>query len=823
MAPNRYLIIIVLFFSAVGARCQSYTGNFSSYSTSGNDITLHAGSSAIRFVLYRPNLVRVDYFPVEGSSQFRSIVVIGKMESHVACRITNDDSTFSIITDSIRIVCRKRPLRVSFFNGSSEPLLKEPAAGGISTDHSNTTARFLIRKGEGFYGTGERGMSLDLRGLAFDSYNEQHGGYPVGGIPPTMNVNIPFIISTNHYGIYFDDNYKGHFDIGHSDPNELQYTAYGGSLSYFFIYSPTAPGILADYTWLTGRPPLLPKWAYGYIQSKFGYRNDADAGRMIQRMRRDSIPCDAIVLDLYWFRRMGDLSWDSTSWPSPSRITAQFLSQGFKTIVITEPYITYGSVNFSHADSAGYFAMDSLDHSYITDNWWSCNCKAGLLDITNPAARKWWWGKYDSIFRTGVSGLWTDLGEPERDYPDMHFYSGPDAEVHNVYDFLWARTLFDGFNRSFPNRRMFNLTRSGYAGIQRFGVVTWSGDVAKTFGGLAVQVPILLNMGMSGITYHNSDIGGFDNGKTTPELYTRWMEFGAFCPVMRAHGYDGDNPTEPWGFGTSTETIVRKIIRLRYSLLPYNYTMAQESYETGIPMARPLVLEYPNDQNVKNETSAYMWGSEFLVAPIVRSGQTEKTFYLPAGNWVNFWNDRLYKGGKDITVPAPIDETPLFVKSGSIIPMQQRTEFISGCPADTIVLRVYPEYSARSRFDLYDDDGTTLDYQRGEYSITRLEAGTTGNAKIKNIRISIGASTGRYHGKPGHRFYICEIHRIYSRPEHLRVESPARPSEQAAYATQSYIPAFRYEGVQNILYVEVPAACDSSYAVSINGVNVRGR
>lgn len=815
---------MVFVFLSTAASGQAYLGNFTAYNSNGNSVTVRAGDSALRFVFYKPNLVKVELMPTSSTTFSKSLVVIRDTTQPVGYSITDSDSVFSLKTSSLRIVCSKFPLRVAFYDSNNHLLLQEPVSGGIAFGRAKRIANFAIQSDEHFYGTGERGMSFDLRGQAFESFNEQRGGYPtVGGIPPTMNINIPFVISTNHYGIYFDDTYKGHFDIGHSNPKQFTYTVYGGKLSYYFIYDPTMTGVMSDYTWLTGRAPLLPKWAYGYIQSKFGYRNAVDAEAMIQRMRSDSIPCDAIVLDLYWFHNMGDLSWNTSAWPDPNRIMSRLLSQGFKTIVITEPYITQHSINFAVANRSGYLAKDSLNCSYIINNWWSCHCNAGLLDITNPAAKKWWWGKYYSIFRTGVSGLWTDLGEPERDYPDMQFYAGPDLKVHNTYDFLWAKTLFDGYNRSFPNRRLFNLTRSGYAGIQRFGVVTWSGDVAKTFGGLAVQLPILLNMGMSGIAYHNSDIGGFHPGKTTPELYTRWMEFGAFCPVMRAHGYDGDGGTEPWTFGTATENIVRKIIRLRYSLFPYNYTMAHETYETGIPLARPLVLEYPNDRNVYNESSAYMWGDDFLVAPVVASGQLSKTFYMPSGTWIDYWNDSVYTGGDTVTVPAPLNEVPLFVKSGSIVPMQPVMQYTGQFPADTIKLAIYPGQEGTASFMLYEDDGRTLDYQKGDFATTLFQESMMTNGKHNIMRIVIGATEGNYNGKPPRRVYIYEVHRISYRPAGVSVSGFALSPLTSGDSFQECSSGYYYERASHILYIKTSIDVDSTYTVSVDNVHVGGK
>ena len=750
-----------------------------------------------------------------------SLVVIRDTNMSPTPTVSVQDSSIAVETTSLKIIVSKFPVRLAFYDASNRLLTSEPAAGGIGYESSNRYAGFTVGSTEHFYGTGERGMSFDLRGYAFDSYNTQSGGY--GSPPPfAMNVNVPFIVSSNDYGVYFEDTYKGHFQIGTSPASPLIYTAYGGELSYYFIHGNTMEDVLSNYAWLTGSAPLLPKWAYGYIQSKFGYHDEAAAQAMITHMRNDSIPCDAIILDLYWFQYMGDLSWYTQNWPNPSQITANFLSQGFKTIVITEPYIAQYSPNYAVAVDDGYLAKNTSYQSYVLSNWWSCGCNAGLLDITNHDAQSWWWSKYNAIFGTGVAALWTDLGEPERDYPDMQFSLGPDARIHNIYDFLWAKTLFDGYNVAYPNKRLFNLTRSGYAGIQRFNVVTWSGDVSKSFGGLAVQLPFLLNMGMSGIPYHNSDIGGFDAGVGTAELYTRWMEFGAFCPVMRAHGYDIDNDTEPWAFGSTTESIVRNIIRLRYSLLPYNYTMAHETYASGIPLARPLVLAYPSDQNVVNESNAYMWGDDFIVAPVVQSGQTTQSFYLPAGKWIDYLTDKVYYGGSLVTMPAPIDQVPLLVRSGSVIPTQTPHDYIDEYPADTLTLVVYPEQGTISSFDLYEDDGKTLDYQSGAYATTHIEGDWTQTGNANNFKLTIGPSVGSYDGKISFRTYLCQIHKLSYDPSEVYLGNSNLIQYQSIDSLMGRQSGYYYNGVSGILYIKAPTNTDTSCVVTVDSVEVTG-
>lgn len=810
-------IFLYYFLPSGNTAAQTYLANYTSYSTEGREITIRTGNSALRFVYYKSNIVRVDCMPALSTTFDSSIVIVQDAIEPVSYTVSENDSSLILLTSDLRIICNKYPVRVAYYSPSGKLLVEEAGSGGFSCNHSERTTNFSVQAGEHFYGTGERGMSFDLRSHAFDSFNEQHGGYKS---PPvwTMNVNIPFIISTRNYGIYFEDTYKGYFDIDSSRENVLTYAASGGELSYFFICDSNMTGVLSNYTWLTGRAPLLPKWAYGFIQSKYGYRDLTAANDMIHRMRNDSIPCDAIILDTYWFHNMGDLAWNVDLWPDPTKMTSDFLRQGFKTIVITEPYVVEKSLNYPAAIQQGYFAKDSTGRSYAVKNWWSSGFDAGVVDVTNPVARKWWYDKYYAIFMSGVSGIWTDLGEPERDYPDMQFFMGSDLKVHNIYDFLWAKMIFDGFNNSFPNRRLFNLTRAGYAGIQRFNAVNWSGDVSKTFGGLADQLPFLLNMGMSGIAYQNSDIGGFDAGKTTPELYARWMEFGVFCPVMRAHGFDGDNATEPWAFGSETESIVKRMIEFRYSLFPYNYTMAHETYLSGVPLARPLVLEYQDDPNLYDESSAYMWGDDFLVAPVVASGQTVQTFYLPKGKWINYWTDQVYDGGETVSVPAPTDEVPLFVKTGSIIPMQPVVNSLDGRPSDTIRLAIYPDPNQNAQTVLYEDDGKTLDYQHGTFATTSFNEKLEVNNDSSNMLITIGLSEGKFEGKPSRRTYTCEIHKSFGIPTEVLLDNSSVPKLESNQALKMYDQGYFYDYNTHILFVKISVGTDEAHMIKVDGL-----
>jgi alpha-glucosidase (family GH31 glycosyl hydrolase) len=799
-----------------GAMCQ--LGDMTDYSVDGKSVTVFADNAAVRFVFFRPDIVRVDYLPSPLTSFDSSLVVIQDTSLIVPFTVSDHDSAIEIASSALRIVCAKTPLRIRYHDFTGQLLLSESAAGGFEGVGPLRMVSFAIQPAEHYYGTGERGTGIDRRGQSFESYNTQVGGYE--GPLKTMNINIPFVASSAGYGLYFENTYPGWFDFGSTSEGVFTYTADGGELAYFLFAASTVMQQLELYTWLTGRQPLPPRWALGYIQSKYGYRTETEAREIVRTMREKRIPCDAIVFDLYWFEQMGDLSWNLAAWPNPFGMMDDFLQEGMKSIVITEPYIVHRSSNYAEAAARGYLASDASGQPYVLHNWWSCNCDAGLLDVTRTEAGQWWWSKHPSFFGTQLAGLWTDLGEPERHPSDMVHAAGSARQIHNVYNLLWARTVFEGFREFRPNERLFNLTRSGYAGIQRYGVIPWSGDVAKSFGGLAVQLPMMLSMGLSGLAYHNSDIGGFTRGPTTPELYVRWMQYGTFCPITRAHG--AREPTEPWAFGETAEMINRKYIELRYRLLPYIYTMAWQNYQMGIPLARPLFSLEPDATELANESSTYLWGDALLVSPVVAAGQSVQTVTLPAGEWIDYWTEETLTGGRSVPVSAPLEKLPLFVKAGSILPMQPLMQFSDQYSLDTLVLHAYPARGEDGRFTLYEDDGTTLDYQSGQYALTEFYQTLVQSDSVPRFVLTIGTSDGAYNGKPAARTYRCEIHRTLTKPS--AVTKNNQPISEASSPDELRLmqDGYWYDADRQRLLVQIATYPDSTYVIDADGLLVTG-
>ena len=813
---QRIVVLFVVYISS--ATAQTFLGYFSRYENEITSIVVNADSSAVRLTFYTADIVRVDVLPTLRTAMDSSFVIIQEPSKNVHFSVKETDSLISVYTSSLGVRFQKYPLRISFVDSAGTLLLAEPNTGGIAFNNRSRTLRFILDADDHFYGTGERGTALDRRGQKYLNYNTQVGNYntPLA----TMNLNAPIITTPNGYALYIDNTYRGEFDFGVSDSSLFSYSAEGGELSYYFIAAATMEEQLKKYTWLTGRQPLPPRWAFGFIQSKNRYENEPEARSIVQTLREKDIPCDAIVLDLKWFEHMGDISWNESLWPEHKKMVTDFLLQGMKTILITEPYIIQHSKNFIEADTNGYLAKDSTGKTYLMEKWWSCNytCNSSLLDITNPRAQQWWWSKHPDAFASNVAGIWTDLGEPERHPEAMNHFLGSAVKIHNIYNLLWAKTIYEGFTKLRPNERVFNLSRSGFAGVQRYGVMPWSGDVYRSFEMLEVQVPILLGMGMSGIAYQNSDIGGYSRVPATPELYVRWMQFGMFCPIARAHGA-GETvngfPTEPWKYGAEAEIICREFIRLRYRLLPYIYTAAHNNYETGIPFARPLFWLDAHDEQLVNESSSYMWGDAFLVSPVVKAGQTKKNIYFPKGTWINYWTDEVITGGKSVTVSAPLDVMPLFVKEGSIIPMAQLMTYSDERPMDTLTLHVYPNMSGEVSYTLYEDDGKTRDYQIGKYSTTTFTQRSLNKNGVATLSLTAGESQGTFEGKLHERTYIFEVHSISQKPKRVSGNGTTIPEYNKRTLKNSAEPKYVYSSKTKILSIYVHNRLDVSTKIEI--------
>jgi alpha-D-xyloside xylohydrolase len=514
----------------------------------------------------------------------------------------------------------------------------------------------------------------------------------------------------------------------------------GERVSYFIIVGSTADELYAGYRKITGGTPLPPKAAFGYIQSKARYATQQQVLAVADGYRSRGYPLDVMVLDWFYWTRMGQLDIDPAAFPDPQAMNQQLHAQGIHSIISVWPRFEKESRYFDFLAAKGWLLKDS-DGKPVDGLAVRSDRAGALIDSTNSEARAWYWVRIrDNISSEGFDWLWLDETEPDL-VPDGYFYSiGSGDRYHNVFPLLHTQAIAEGSRRDRPTKRNLILARAAYLGAQRNGCLFWSSDIDPTWEALRRQVPTGLDFTASGLAYWGNDIGGWQKLPEShtpehtplldpsdardvighyddyPELITRWYEYATFTPTMRAHGERKE--TEVWSYGKQAEAVISKYLRLRYTLLPYIYSLGKKTYDTGAPFMRALFMDFPNDPEVSNLGDEYMFGPAFLVAPVTQQGQTSRRVYLPAGNdWYDFWTNEKVKGGQTITAAASIDTIPVFVAAGSIIPLGAAVQNTS-TPQRIEEIRVYPGRDAD--FAVYDDDGVTNDYETGKGDLTRL-------------------------------------------------------------------------------------------------------
>ncbi len=597
------------------------------------------------------------------------------------------------------------------------------------------SATFESPAGEHYYGLGQQQQgALDLRDHQIRCWHDYSA---IGG----QNVCVPFMVSSRGYGLIWDNPSRTTIDLGFNQQNVWS-SEIGDRVSFFIIAGETTDEIYGGYRLLTGTTHLLPKPTYGYIQSKAIYPTQEQALAVAKGYRDRQLPLDVLVVDFLNMTRQGEMDLDPARWPDPARMNDQLHAMGVKTLLSVWPHFAAGTRFYDMLQAKGWLihtASGAPDSGYFKD------VIGPNLDTTNPEAARWFWEAIrDHYLKPDhFDYLWLDETEPDIDPAKDFFSIGSGARFYNVYPLFHTASVYDGFRRDFgDSRRVMILARAAYLGAQRNGTVFWSSDITATWDMLKRSIPAGLNFTATGMPYWDTDIAGFfspslpanyhaqhtplidpsdargnvDRYEDYPELFVRWFEWGAFQPVMRAHGERMHN--EVWSYGKQAEPILAKYLRLRYQLLPYTYSLAYQSYLTGAPYMRALFMDFPNDPNVTDIPDEYMFGPAFLVAPITKQGATQRKVYLPAGcDWYNYWTNERMKGGQTITAEAPIDTLPLFVRAGSIVPLGAAIESTQQQQAIASV-RVYP--GADANFTLFSDDGTSYAYEKGVSSVTRL-------------------------------------------------------------------------------------------------------
>ena len=677
--------------------------HYISHNLINGELSIETDHGLVQAIPYSSKIVEIKYFPDNLPVNDSSEAVIMAPEL-TTINLTEDNQRLYMNTGNLTVVFNKDPFYATFVY-MEDTLLREEK--GFFERDTCTGLRFKLNKEEKLYGLGERAVDNSLRGEKYQLYNQAQYGYTLGA--ENLNFSVPLVISSKKYLLFYDNYEKGYADLGKEEKSVMEWGSIGGLVKYFFIAGDDFRDISSQWGELTGKQPLPPIWALGNLQSRMGYRSQKQVEDIVKLMQKNDFPLDAIIIDLYWFGdsilgNMGHLEWDKTHWPKPENMISNLNDKGIRTVLITEPYVIDTLKNFYEGDSLGIFTTDSTGKTYINKGFYFG--PAGLIDIFKPAAQKWFWSKYKPLAEEGVSGWWGDLGEPEYHPADEYHITGKAEKVHNIYAHTWHKMLFESYRKDFPEQRLFNLNRSGYAGSQRYSIFPWTGDVSRSWGGLQAQLPALLNASLSGLPYTHSDAGGFAGDNKDEELYTRWMQFACFTPVLRPHGFAGDTEPEPVFYSEKTQDIVRRYIKLRYSLLPYIYTLSAQASLKGYPLMRPLFYEFPDDWEAFDYYNEYMFGNNILVAPVIKQGQKVKTVYLPRGTkWYNFHTNRKFPGGNEYDIDLKINDIPLFVKGGSFIPTTEPVNTTKDYNTNNLIIKYYVgDDEKRDVYLMYSDD-----------------------------------------------------------------------------------------------------------------------
>ncbi len=676
-----------------------FSQTFQGYVTKGNKISVNVGEGTYLITPFSERIIKVEFLPDGAEEGALSFAVVTPPEE-VAFRLSETADSLHIRTDGIAVHMGKTPFGMRF-SYRGEQLMES----GFPQKRNEITLQ--ITEEEVLYGGGARVLGMNRRGHKLQLYNRAHYGYETHS--ELMNYALPLFLSSKRYAVLFDNASSGWLDLDSEKQNRITYEASGGSLNYYVIADSTWYGLTEAYTGLTGRQPLLPRWALGNFTSRFGYHSQKEVLNTLAQYKKYDIPVEAAIIDIYWFGKgifheMGNLAWYRDSFPNPSQMITKLNEEQIKTILVTEPFILTTSQRWEEACKEQVLCTDSLGNPFTYDFYFG---HTGLVDIFKPEAKKWFWSIYHHFIQEGIGGWWGDLGEPEVHPSDLQHVNGSADELHNAYGHEWAKMIYQGYERDFPQQRPFILMRAGYAGSQRYGIIPWSGDVSRSWGGLYAQPEISLQMGMQGLAYMHSDLGGFAGGDSIDnELYIRWLQYGVFQPIYRPHAQEHIAP-EPVFQHDTTRAHAKNAIQLRYQLLPYLYNMVYENHRTGKPLMIPLFYEFPENSALWSYDSSYLWGDAFLVTPVKEPGIKHMKIYLPGEEpWVDFYTGQTYKGGKHITVPITIDHLPLFVKSGSLIPMSTSKGNTAHYDLNHLEMHYYAK-EGKASYQLYHDDGTT--------------------------------------------------------------------------------------------------------------------
>ena len=716
-----------------------------SYVVDATGVTFTLNPGRMRVQVCKDDIIRVQYSSGSSIPSKTSLSVNASWGTPTFC-VTEAAGVLTLTTARMKVKVTESSGLVSYTDLSDTALTSEYSKGltgatveGVATN--TVAAAFNSPSNEALFGLGQQQDSvMNRKGTTLRMLNEN------------TKIMIPVLVSNKGYGLLWDNYSITNFAGNVSSNTRYSFSSEAGDqVDYYFFYGPSIDQVIANYRTTTGPAPMFPKWAYGLFQSKDHYQSSAELTQVQNGYRNNNIPVDVIVQDWqYWSPAVwGSHLMDAGRYPDPAGIVNQLHAAHIHTMISIWPL--YQTRSNGVATVAGeldnYNALNALNALYPTG---TSGGTYHFYDTFNAMARTLVYQQsYDRLIgKYGWDSIWADNTEPQS-YPEgvnVHAANtalGKGALYINAYPLQHNKAIYEGWRKVGPNnKRVYILTRSGFAGLQRYAAATWSGDINATQSVYVAQVPAGLSYAISGMPYWTTDIGGYF-GTPTEELFTRWFQFGAFCPMFRIHG---QAPKELYGsqWSTAGKANMLAVDNLRYRLMPYIYSLAWKVTSAGYTMMRPLVFDFQNDTMVYGIKDQFMFGPALLVSPVTAAGATSRSVYLPAGTWYDFWTGSTTAGGTTATANAPLSQLPIHVRGGSIVPMGPMIQYATQS-IDPLEIRVYA--GADASFTIYEDEGDTYNYETGQYAQIPL----SWNNAAKTL--TIGARTGSYTGMPTMRTF----------------------------------------------------------------------
>lgn len=693
------------------------------------------------------NVARITFSPAQQIPNLASPFLSAAPCQATAFTVQDSSKTVVVRMADLTVEVARDTGAVRFEDARGNELLKESdfpqprqirpvVTDGEATNRASVW--FALAQEERLYGLGQHQNGiLNQRNLEMELSQDN------------TNISIPFFLSSKGYGVFWNNASITRWN-NRFQPVLNVSSNVADAVDYFFINGPAFDRIIGEYRKLTGNVPLFPLWAYGYWQSKLAYRSQAEIVGVAAKYRSLHIPLDNIVLDEGWETVLGSRVF-SDKFPDPSAMVQALHDQHVHIMVSIWPVFQPGSANYDQFLKSGLFTGEGINK---VAPW-----VAGTLlyDALSAKGRETYWQQVkSSLFDIGVDAYWLDSTEPSDDYGEeqgsmlagANTSMGNASRYLNLFPYMTTAAIYEGQRSATDRKRVFMLTRSAFAGQQHQAAAAWSGDIAANFQTLKREIPAGLNYSLTGLPYWTTDIGGFNGGDTSTaayrEVFVRWFQYGAFCPIFRVHGVRINEQNELWSFGKDAQTILTRYDRLRYRLLPYIYTIANRTTTEGYTPMRALAFDFLDDPKALEISDEFMFGPSILVAPVTDAGATSRRVYLPTGQqWYDFWTGTRRAGGQEVNRRTPLDIMPLYIPAGTILPMGPESEYSNQHPEAPVELRIYP--GANASLELYEDDGISYDYEKGLSATIPIK--WNDRAKV----LTIGAVHGHYPGMQTHR------------------------------------------------------------------------